>query len=58
MRIMNNWEFTRSIGLTTKWLRILLVYYKILSLGGIDKIRNHLVVNPIDWVNFQLFNET
>ena len=29
-----------SIGLATKWLRIL-------SLGGIDKIRIHLVANPI-----------
>ena len=28
------------IGLTTKWLRIL-------SLGGNDKIRNHLAANPI-----------
>ena len=30
----------RIIGLATKGLRIL-------SLGGIDKIRNHLVANPI-----------
>ena len=29
-----------SIGLATKWLRIL-------SLGGNGKIRNHLVANPI-----------
>ena len=29
-----------NIGLATKWLRIFL-------LGGIDKIRNHLVANPI-----------
>ena len=29
-----------TIGLATKWLRIL-------SLGGIDKSRNHLVANPI-----------
>ena len=29
-----------TIGLATKWLRIL-------SLGGMDKTRNHLVVNPI-----------
>ena len=29
-----------SIGLATKWLRIL-------SLGGIDKMRDHLVANPI-----------
>ena len=28
------------IGLATKWLRIV-------SLGGIDKIRNHLLANPI-----------
>ena len=28
------------IGLATNWLRIF-------SLGGIDKIRNHLVANPI-----------
>ena len=28
------------IGLATKWLRIL-------PLGGIDKIRSHLVVNPV-----------
>ena len=31
----------RYIGLATKWLRIL-------SLGGTDKIRNHLVANPIE----------
>ena len=30
-----------TIGLATKWLRIL-------SLGGIDKIRNHLVANSIE----------
>ena len=29
-----------SVGLATKLLRIL-------SLGGIDKVRNHLVANPI-----------
>ena len=33
-------EFDIELGLATKWLRIL-------SLGGIDKIRNHLVANPI-----------
>ena len=30
----------RAIVLETKWLRIL-------SLGGINKIRNHLVANPM-----------
>ena len=34
------YSFSWSIGLATKWLRIL-------SLGGIDKICNHLVANPI-----------
>ena len=33
------YQLTISIGLATKRLRIL-------SLGGIDKIRNHLVANP------------
>ena len=33
-------EFDIELGLATKWLRIL-------SLGGIDKIRKHLVANPI-----------
>ena len=31
-----------TIGLATKWSRIL-------SLGGIDKIRNHLVANPVQY---------
>ena len=30
-----------SIGLVTKWLELL-------SLDDIDKIRNHLIANPID----------
>ena len=34
-----------AIGLATKWLRIL-------PLGGNDKIRNHLVANPIDRTTF------
>ena len=41
-------EFTcliGSIGLATKWLRVL-------SLGGNDKTRNHLVANPIATLNF------
>ena len=33
------YDRVRYIGLATKWLRIL-------SLGGIDKIRNHLVAKP------------
>ena len=36
------------IGLTTKWLRIL-------SIPSNDKIRNHLVANPIIDLIFQLF---
>ena len=44
MRYVACWCFEElvrdSIGLATKWLRIL-------SLGGIDKFRNHLVANPI-----------
>ena len=43
-------RYVGSIGLATKWLRIL-------SLGGIDKIRNHLVTNPysrFDRANSQL----
>ena len=35
------------IVLATKWFRVL-------SLGGIDKIRNHLVANPIFGVRFTL----
>lgn len=34
------WTIRHNIGLVTKWLRFL-------SLGDIDKTRNHLVVNPI-----------
>ena len=34
-----------AIGLATKWLRIL-------PLDGNDKIRNHLVANPIDRTTF------
>ena len=33
-------EIGETMGLATKWLRIL-------SLGGIDKLHNHLVANPI-----------
>ena len=39
-----------TIGLATKRLRIL-------SLGGIDKIRNHLVANPIDLTTSVSFRE-
>ena len=42
-----NWSYISTfynIELATKWLRIL-------SLGGIDKIRNHLVANPITSVD-------
>ena len=38
LSMINRLEY--CTGLATKWLRIL-------SLGGIDKIRNHLVANPI-----------
>ena len=39
-RRANTKIFHGYIGLATKWLRIL-------SLGGNDKIRNHLVASPI-----------